>query len=786
MKILSLDIAAFGKFKNYHLDLPDNMTVVFGENENGKSTVMSFIRMMFYGNTGKTSDIDKNPRIKYRPWDSDLMAGSITFEHSGKNYRLEREFKKSNSTDKITLIDLDTGIPASLSGSDDIGAKFFGLTDAAFERSVFLSESIPTSKNEAANGEINSRLSNAATTGNDDISFEKISSKLQKAKEALFSRSGKKGLYDKAIAERESVAQEIKAAEENEKRLDELRADIAEKEAALSASSAESTKLFSLLKSADKIKKKALTEKYIEATDAKNRIEEKLRLSDGSIADKSFSALSKKLFADLADFKEELTDRKLSLKTLKAEIETLSAKEVAEDSFSEDKAQLTHIQNGIDSDIETTRTKITSVNTRLEALKPVKKNNPVFFIAGLLILISGGVLFAVAGPLAGAAVLAAGLLVAALGLIVKKTVAPDDSALKEELSDLSLSLSSLIEEKASVADKLSDIEQKTRDIQVKALADKAIAEEKRKQAEELTEDIQRLTEAAKEAEDALLTHLSLLSPINDTEEAAALISKTEEDLNELDSAIQKAEFLADHAGITSMEQAKTRLAAIANEGVSDDISEDELDSLKERFKSQSDQNGKIRSEISSLKAQLKAMAEGISSVALLRLKDEELTKKIEGYSDFGAKVDLAQEVLDEAYRELRKNYSGALEARTAEIFAHITEQKYSSVNVSKNFELGVTATDVFGLKDSQYLSAGTEDQLYLALRLALAELMTEQTGVLPLLMDDPLSLYDDKRMIQTIGFLSEYAKERQLILFTCHSSVADAAKAKSANIITLQ
>ncbi|MBQ9769531.1 MAG: AAA family ATPase [Clostridia bacterium] len=229
MKILSLDIAAFGKFKNYHLDLPDNMTVVFGENENGKSTVMSFIRMMFYGNTGKTSDIDKNPRIKYRPWDSELMAGSITFEHSGKNYRLEREFKKSNSTDKITLIDLDTGIPASLSGSDDIGAKFFGLTDAAFERSVFLSESIPTSKNEAANGEINSRLSNAATTGNDDISFEKISSKLQKAKEALFSRSGKKGLYDKAIAERESVAQEIKAAEENEKRLDEIRADIAEK-----------------------------------------------------------------------------------------------------------------------------------------------------------------------------------------------------------------------------------------------------------------------------------------------------------------------------------------------------------------------------------------------------------------------------------------------------------------------------------------------------------------------------------------------------------------------------
>ena len=63
--------------------------------------------------------------------------------------------------------------------------------------------------------------------------------------------------------------------------------------------------------------------------------------------------------------------------------------------------------------------------------------------------------------------------------------------------------------------------------------------------------------------------------------------------------------------------------------------------------------------------------------------------------------------------------------------------------------------------------------------------MTEQTGVLPILMDDPLSQYDDKRMVQTIEFLAYYAKSRQLILFTCHNTVADAAKANGANIITL-
>ena len=113
------------------------------------------------------------------------------------------------------------------------------------------------------------------------------------------------------------------------------------------------------------------------------------------------------------------------------------------------------------------------------------------------------------------------------------------------------------------------------------------------------------------------------------------------------------------------------------------------------------------------------------------------------------------------------------------------DEKYAGVNVSKNFELGVTSKEVFGLKDSQFLSTGTEDQLYLSLRLALAELMTEQTGLLPLLMDDPLAQYDDKRMEQTVEFLPKYAADRQVILFTCHTTIANAAKAKNENIITL-
>ena len=616
MKILSLDIASFGKFKNFHLDFPDNLTVVFGENENGKSTIMAFIRMMFYGNTGKTSDIHKNPRIKYRPWDTDFMAGSINFSHNEKNYRLEREFKKSNSTDKITLIDLDTGVSTSLSGSDDIGAKFFGLTDAAFERSVFLSESIPSSSNEAANGEINSRLSNATATGNDEVSFELICSRLSKAKEALFSRSGKKGACDKAIAEKEALALEIRQAEETEERLDALKREISEKEEEYQKHSADTVKLFELLKSADKIKKKAIIEKYLDAVNERDKLQAKLRLKDGSIADNDFTALGRGHLANYNAYIADLSDLTKDTEALKAEIEKLSELNTTDSSaFDEKKAQLNKEQSSLEGDIDSARREISAINQKIEELTPTKKTNPVFFIIGALIMIVGGVVSGFVHTFIGAGIIAIGLIAAISGFFIKKTVAPDDSELKNQLSRISVKLSALVDEKESVAEKLAALEKQNRDIQVKALADKAILEEKGRQLENLASEKETVALLIKENERLVLSHISLFTDNFDISSAGSVLDLIDADIRALETATQRVNLLADHGSIISAEQAKARLAAIVKDGLPEDLSEEDLELAKERFKTKSDQNGKMRSEISALKVQLKALADSTPSVA---------------------------------------------------------------------------------------------------------------------------------------------------------------------------
>ena len=67
------------------------------------------------------------------------------------------------------------------------------------------------------------------------------------------------------------------------------------------------------------------------------------------------------------------------------------------------------------------------------------------------------------------------------------------------------------------------------------------------------------------------------------------------------------------------------------------------------------------------------------------------------------------------------------------------------------------------------LSRGTSEQLYLAMRLALAKAYGDQAVPLPLVADDILVNFDDDRGRATAALLDLYASEgHQILAFTCH------------------
>ena len=87
--------------------------------------------------------------------------------------------------------------------------------------------------------------------------------------------------------------------------------------------------------------------------------------------------------------------------------------------------------------------------------------------------------------------------------------------------------------------------------------------------------------------------------------------------------------------------------------------------------------------------------------------------------------------------------------------------------INRDFSALVRASDDVVAREAEYLSAGTLDLMYLAVRLAVCELALPEGERCPLIIDDALVNLDEKRMEQAMALLRDISKDRQVILFSC-------------------
>ncbi len=136
---------------------------------------------------------------------------------------------------------------------------------------------------------------------------------------------------------------------------------------------------------------------------------------------------------------------------------------------------------------------------------------------------------------------------------------------------------------------------------------------------------------------------------------------------------------------------------------------------------------------------------------------------------YGALV-IAQETLTAARAELQRRFAPRITKQAQKLLSRMTDGRYHSVTMRDDFSLQAGAGQEETLHDALWRSDGTMDQLYLALRLAVAE---ELTPNVPLVLDDVLVRFDDERMRQAVAILRELAQNRQVILFTCQGREND-------------
>ena len=87
--------------------------------------------------------------------------------------------------------------------------------------------------------------------------------------------------------------------------------------------------------------------------------------------------------------------------------------------------------------------------------------------------------------------------------------------------------------------------------------------------------------------------------------------------------------------------------------------------------------------------------------------------------------------------------------------------------INRDFSARVRASDDAVAREAEYLSAGTLDLMYLAVRLAVCELALPEGELCPLIIDDALVNLDEKRVEQAMELLRKISRQRQVILFSC-------------------
>ena len=101
-----------------------------------------------------------------------------------------------------------------------------------------------------------------------------------------------------------------------------------------------------------------------------------------------------------------------------------------------------------------------------------------------------------------------------------------------------------------------------------------------------------------------------------------------------------------------------------------------------------------------------------------------------------------------------------------------TGGKYGKVTLNREFEAMAEEADSPLPRRTLLLSQGTAEQVYLAVRLAVCQLALPGDECAPIVLDDALDAFDDARMALALDYLRALGRERQVLLFTCHSREA--------------
>ena len=737
MKILRIEIDAFGKFNKFHLDLSEGLVIIYGSNEDGKTTLMDFIKLILYSKADNSRSL-QNPRRKYIPFSGRPPAGALVVAQNNSQYIIQKSIGESPSKDRVKIINVKTGMEEPFRNME-AGQVLLGLDSEGFEQICFIENVGRMSAPVGFNAEEQS-IANITGSGDKRVSRHVIVKRLTDAKELLVSKNGKNG----SLIDLREKLQKLK----NEK----AQVDVVfQKQATLTA---EYESLMKLHQEQRKLKSKV---EVFSMSDKAAKTEKLLAMIKESSKDHSMLSrpnIPADRMSEYLTRLQQASDEYLSTKKL---MEQWTADETGYDGLS-------IISEDDIRQYEALEQSKVSLEAEINALTQNASAgiSQVVLIPIYLLIAAGAILAALFfGPIWLT-------LLALIPIMFIVSRGSGNSTAKAKRDVYIDQLEDALKQSISILDKYrcrDKAELRERYIAWKAhsknLETQSRLELKQNTASERFVAIADLYEPTKSPNSAQLLLDKLCAAFASVEKRDVSIHQLTKELG-FDS-VNPADISARLAGM------KIKLTS-ALSGENPEKMMQLWNSIKDIDYSQ---------QLLELQKRIKT-PEKTPDQLIIEIK--ETSETAEDMANYYKALDIAIAVLHDASDELRSGFSTELNRRASHILGALTDGVYNEMLIAKDYTLSIKDGSMY--REFEYFSSGAIDQAYLALRLALSEMTSGSHESYPLLLDDALMQYDDERLTAALKILKK--RSGQTILFTCHKHVAEAARSLGTPIISIQ
>ena len=303
--------------------------------------------------------------------------------------------------------------------------------------------------------------------------------------------------------------------------------------------------------------------------------------------------------------------------------------------------------------------------------------------------------------------------------------------------------------------------------------------DRRKERRELDREIAKLEDAIRERQAAGARSEAELAPLYElagTADREALQAAIERSDRKRDLERERAELverLAREADGLSLSEVRAECEGVGHDEAigREKVAESGLEEITAERNRLAERLGETRKE-------LEAFADDDAAARLAANREEALAAVREAAERY-ARVRTAEILLRWALEKFRKDKQGPMLRRAGSLFRILTGGSFVSLEVGFDVKDQLRLDAVRGggeVVQVSGLSSGSEDQLYLALRIAAIEDYVKRAPALPFVADDLFVNFDEARAAAGFRILGDFAKSTQVLFFTHHEHLVGIAR----------